>query len=566
MKLKQLSIIAASIAMLSACPLNAFADDEDSAAPVGIPEDERVVIFESDFEDQNVGKWVPFGGSASLSITDSSAHGGDYSLIASDRQQTFNGPSITCDSFMAPGDIYYFDGWIYHDSGSEKDFSWVIKYNDFMGETHYVGINTISLASGEWSYIGGSAELPDDANDIGFYFECSNAAAEFLIDDVVVKGRTIMDSSANKSDLDKKGVIKSFDFERGKEGWNTRGGERLLPNDAAAHTGSYSLYSSNREKTWNGPSVGIGDIIDRDKEYFYSAYIMYNGDEYEASHKFRLEIEYSLEGSANYMLISDKVIEKGKWTEISGFYTIPGGAENVRLYLQTDNNDDGVDPTINDLMSFYVDTVTISDGAYVRKQAKIQMIIKIVVAVAVLAIIGVIAFLAFKKMKKNKQTLEAAEKDAMTHALNRNTYEKRLSALRDDPEKCKSLYFALCDVNFLKYINDNFGHKCGDDAISRCAKLLINAVGSDGDVYRTGGDEFVCISDKPLKDKITEALNAESDNEKEYPFAVACGFDSYDSNTDGEKPEVSKIIARCDKHMYEQKQKIKAENKEFSRK
>lgn len=566
MKLKQLSIIAASAAMLSSLPLNAFADDEDSAAPVDIPEDERVVIFESDFEDQNVGKWLPFGGSANLSITDSSTHGGSYSLIATDRQQTFNGPSIACDSFMAPGDIYYFDGYIYHDTGSEKDFSWVIKYNDFMGETHFTGISTITLASGEWSYIGGSVELPDDASDIGFYFECSNASAEFMIDDVVVKGRTVMDENANKSDLDKKGVIKSFDFERGKEGWGTRGDERLLPSDAAAHTGSYSLYSSNRDKTWNGPSVGIGDIIDREKEYFFSAYVMYNGTEYEASHKFRLEVEYTLEGSANYMLISDKVIEKGKWTEISGFYTIPGGAENARMYVQTDNVEDGVDPDLNDLMSFYVDTVTISDGAYVRKQETIRTIIMIAVIAAVAVIIGIIAFFIFKKMKKNKLALEAAEKDAMTHALNRNTYEKRLSDLRDAPEKCKSLYFALCDVNFLKYINDNFGHKCGDDAISRCAKLLIDAVGSDGDVYRTGGDEFVCISGKPLKDKITEAITAESGNEKEYPFAVACGFDSYDSNIDGEKPEVSKIIARCDKHMYEQKQKIKAENKNFSRK
>jgi GGDEF domain-containing protein len=93
--------------------------------------------------------------------------------------------------------------------------------------------------------------------------------------------------------------------------------------------------------------------------------------------------------------------------------------------------------------------------------------------------------------------------------------------------------------------------------------MLKNIVGDSGEVYRIGGDEFVCMSEKPIAEKILEAAENESKIDKGYPFMVACGFAQYDEE---KYPTITEIIAGCDKEMYAHKQKIKAENQEFSRK
>jgi diguanylate cyclase (GGDEF)-like protein len=118
-------------------------------------------------------------------------------------------------------------------------------------------------------------------------------------------------------------------------------------------------------------------------------------------------------------------------------------------------------------------------------------------------------------------------------------------------------------VNFLKYLNDNHGHKTGDAAIIRCADMLRNIIGNSGEVYRIGGDEFVCMSANPIAEKILEAAENESKIDKGYPFMVACGFAQYDEE---KYSTITEIIAGCDKEMYAHKQKIKSENQEFSRK
>lgn len=414
-----------------------------------------------------------------------------------------------------------------------------------------------------------SAEItiPEDSSEQAIYFESSNAAVDFYIDDVTIKGKSsetnqdenITDSGGNKD------YTYYFDFEESSDFWRSRGDENLIHTDEYSYTGNHSIYSSNRNKTWNGPCVSISDIK-RDVKYFYSAYVMYNGQEYENSHIFRMEIKYTLDGKENYMLISDKEIKKNQWERITGYYSVPEKAENIQFYIQTDNVEEGEEPQLNDLMSFYVDTVTIAEATVIQRQQNIRIAIGIVCTVIlIIALIFIIRFIIRRK-KRNEEAIELASKDVMTYLLNRNSYEKRLEELAQNPEELKNLYFALCDVNFMKFINDNYGHKKGDEAVIRCAETLSGTVGNNGEVYRTGGDEFVCITKIPMENEIRQALEKESKKESSYPFAIASGFSSYNPETDGDIPDVKKIVSRTDEEMYKNKQKIKSENPDFARK
>ena len=82
--------------------------------------------------------------------------------------------------------------------------------------------------------------------------------------------------------------------------------------------------------------------------------------------------------------------------------------------------------------------------------------------------------------------------DYLTHIYNRNALERDLSK-RQEPG---NTYYFMADLNDLKLVNDTIGHSAGDKLLQGFARLLADAVGDDGRVYRQGGDEFAVLYDK----------------------------------------------------------------------
>lgn len=524
-------------------------------------EEEESIIVNSDFEDGDVGNWVMFGG-GNLSIDNSAAHSGTNSIRATDRKETYQGPSIVCDTLLVAGETYDFDSWVYHEGDVTTTIAWTARFIDAEGVTTYAQIKGNEISPNEWTELTNSLTIPEDAVGYVFYFECTDSEAEFLVDDVVIKGKANDKEQPATAEPDYKQEY-LYDFENDIENWGSRGNVNILHTDEYSSTGSHSIYTTNRSAVWNGAMLMITDKVRKEESYHYSADVMYNGDEYDSSHILRLEMQYTLNGADNYNLIASKEVKKGKWTTIEGYYTIPADAQNISIYVQTDNLEEGQEATVSDLMSFYIDNVKITEGAIVKKARAIKNAVIAFISVAAAVILLLIGLKIGKRIKKEKTALKLVSIDAMTQVLNRNSYEKKIEELENDVEQCKSLYYALCDVNFLKYINDNFGHEAGDEAITRCAKMLSSATGSECKVYRTGGDEFVCISKAPLEEKIKNAIKSEAQNDSGYPFAVACGFAEYDEK---ECSDIKSIISKCDNEMYKDKQRIKSENQEFSRK
>jgi|GEM_PF-28179 len=94
--------------------------------------------------------------------------------------------------------------------------------------------------------------------------------------------------------------------------------------------------------------------------------------------------------------------------------------------------------------------------------------------------------------KKEEMLLRNSTTDELTGVYNRRAYEERIKELKREGIPDDFVYVSF-DVNGLKVINDTIGHEAGDELIigaSRCIKM---AIGLRGDVYRTGGDEFIGI-------------------------------------------------------------------------
>ncbi|MBE6841437.1 MAG: diguanylate cyclase [Ruminococcus sp.] len=517
-------------------------------------------VFHSDFEDNSFDEWH-VNGSGQLVIDSQNAYSGNVSISTVGRIQSWNGPSLTTTSYIAPENTYYFEGYVFHQSEIEETISWSVKWVNSDGTTTFNNIASETIQPNTWTKLTGSVEAPLNVASSDIYFESQNTNLIFNIDNIYIFGDSSFDVSSAE---EVKTAEFGYDFEEDTENWVQRGDIEISRTDAYSCSGKYSLYTTGRTETWNGPAVNINSI-QRNTSYLYSANVMYTGNDLSDSHTFLLQLQYEYNGNVSYEVIARKKIQKNSWSKIQGEYTLPEDAKNVMFYIQTEQINVEF-ATADDLMPFYIDKIDIIDSTVMNRKKTMKTLFYILIGIVSVSVIALIVILILRSKKKTQEALLLASKDAMTKAFNRNTYEEKMTWLENNPDKCKTVFVAVCDVNFLKHLNDNYGHKEGDSAIIRCAQSLITALGKKGDVYRTGGDEFVCISNTPIKKEITQQLAIESQKYQGYPFSVAVGFASYNESLDGICPDIRAIVKRADTDMYLNKESIKKKYPEFARK
>ena len=92
------------------------------------------------------------------------------------------------------------------------------------------------------------------------------------------------------------------------------------------------------------------------------------------------------------------------------------------------------------------------------------------------------------------QLAAQARTDTLTRLGNRRAFEDDLgTTIAARAETAQPFTLLAGDLDGLKKINDRNGHPAGDVQIRKVADCLREVVGSDGSVYRTGGDEFMII-------------------------------------------------------------------------
>lgn len=176
-----------------------------------------------------------------------------------------------------------------------------------------------------------------------------------------------------------------------------------------------------------------------------------------------------------------------------------------------------------------------------------------------------------KELNDTKQIADEmnvlANKDALTGVRNKTAYNnetRRLEWHIDDGNKNFGL--AMIDLNFLKRINDTYGHERGDIAIKKLCKIICH-VFKNSHVFRIGGDEFIVILEKEeffnaenLVKEFKSQINLISKDVSIDPWervSAAIGYAAYDENLDS---SVTSLFRRADKAMYAYKKEMKGEH------
>lgn len=154
-------------------------------------------------------------------------------------------------------------------------------------------------------------------------------------------------------------------------------------------------------------------------------------------------------------------------------------------------------------------------------------------------------------------------KDALTEVGNKAAYIKKMDELNLQLKE-SDLEFAIVmvDLNGLKFVNDEYGHRAGDLYIKGCCHLICE-VFKHSPVFRVGGDEFVALLQGPdyadrksLCDQLKENFEKAYEQTDVSPwlrYSAAVGMSEHAS--DDSSTEF--VFKRADKEMYKDKARVK---------
>lgn len=162
--------------------------------------------------------------------------------------------------------------------------------------------------------------------------------------------------------------------------------------------------------------------------------------------------------------------------------------------------------------------------------------------------------------KKREEELEdQAYTDILTGIGNRFYFRVKAGEMLKRSDKMVLCY---CDLDHLKYINDQFGHAKGDQYLKRFADLIRGNI-REGDIFaRIGGDEFCILFGKCSKEVAEKKMLAlqqlfETDWEGVCPSGFSYGCVEIAEGTKSIRLE--EILQKADAEMYQQKRIRKAE-------
>ncbi|MDE7177004.1 MAG: GGDEF domain-containing protein [Lachnospiraceae bacterium] len=167
----------------------------------------------------------------------------------------------------------------------------------------------------------------------------------------------------------------------------------------------------------------------------------------------------------------------------------------------------------------------------------------------------------------NRQLQEISMRDAMTGLYNRLGYQNRACHIfSENKEKSQDLSILFIDMDRLKYMNDTFGHECGDLAIKITAEAILRYRPDDAVAIRMGGDEFLVVLPKMQPEEIEKIVtNIRTDidaNAKIHKLPCELSISTGSINTDMRNgKELDDYVRMADEIMYQEKSAKKKQRK-----
>jgi diguanylate cyclase (GGDEF)-like protein len=165
---------------------------------------------------------------------------------------------------------------------------------------------------------------------------------------------------------------------------------------------------------------------------------------------------------------------------------------------------------------------------------------------------------AIKQSIMDRELRSLALSDDLTGLSNRRAFfalaSQQMKVMR---RKGQGLLLFFADVDYLKFINDTYGHREGDFALVRAAEALERTFRTSDIVGRLSGDEFAvlaleasCENEETILERLEQNLQEVSAEERRYKLSLSVGVVRFDPR---QNVSLGDLLEKADKAMYEQK-------------
>ncbi len=130
-----------------------------------------------------------------------------------------------------------------------------------------------------------------------------------------------------------------------------------------------------------------------------------------------------------------------------------------------------------------------------------ENVLQIINTITIFGCISTIAFifsndsqeLESKLVNYNSMLEKQANTDTLTGLYNRRKAIDYMENLTENNANYKGFCICICDIDFFKKVNDNYGHDIGDEVLKSISKIFMEETKKEDFVARWGGEEFLLI-------------------------------------------------------------------------
>jgi endo-1,4-beta-xylanase len=300
-----------------------------------------------DFEDGTAQGWFPFGSPTVANSTDI-AFTGTHSLKTTNRTASFMGPGVNMLGQLTKGATYQVTLSVRLVAGQPTStLQATVQRTPTGGSTAFDSVASASNVTDQaWTTMTGIYSFATDNSTLIFYVQTASGNASYYIDAVSFTQVAPPPGPPGNT----AGAASTFESQT-TEGWKSRtGGEQIAVTNADAHGGSFSLLTSNRTATYQGPAFDVTNVMFNGSQYVVSLWAKLAPGSADTQLRVSLDRKLGTSTETFHTVVGNTTVTAGAWVRLQATYNLALANSSLTLYVESASG----------TPSFYIDDFSIT--------------------------------------------------------------------------------------------------------------------------------------------------------------------------------------------------------------
>ena len=299
-----------------------------------------------DFEDGTAQGWFPFGSPTVANSTDT-AFTGTHSLLTTNRTASFMGPGVNMLGKLSKGATYQVTLSARLQTGQPTStLIATFQRTPTGGSAAFDTVVSASVTDQAWVTMTGIYSFSTDNSTLIFYVQTASGNASYYIDAVSIAQVAPPPGPPGNTT----GASSTFESQT-TEGWKSRtGGETVAVTNADAHGGSFSLLTSNRTATFQGPAFDVTNVMFNGSQYVVSLWAKLAPGQPDTQLRVSLDRKLGTATETFHQVVGNTTVTANAWVRLQATYNQALANSSLTLYVESASG----------TPSFYIDDFSIT--------------------------------------------------------------------------------------------------------------------------------------------------------------------------------------------------------------